>query len=211
MRATVVPAVNTRSVVVARREFALAFRMGREVQIDCADGQFVRHRTLGPNALVRLKPSGSVELHLMVREPHRWLPAAIAIKARRIAFHVESVPDPRPLIAALRVHRISPVAAANPRTPISRLTALIQMVDGLLLLGVSPGPSGGRFHPATLRRVRTLRRLFPRTEIGVDGGLSVRNISAVAAAGASRLVVGSSIFNTKHPLASFRELRAALP
>ncbi len=206
MRAIVVPAINASTSVRARRQLALAARMGDQVQIDCADGRFVRRRTLGPNATGSLLGRPGIELHLMVNEPHRWLPVAIRLGAKRVAFHVESLPDPRPLIAALRVHRIAPIAAANPRTPLKRLLLLRSMVAGFLLMGVDPGPSGARFHPDTFRRVRTLHRRFPRFEITVHGGVDADTRSELSAAGATRLTVGSAIFNSPDPLLAYRTL-----
>jgi ribulose-phosphate 3-epimerase len=180
--------------------------MHRSVQIDCADGKFVRWRTLGPDAVVHLAPTGSVELHLMVKDPQVWLPAALKLSVDRIAFHIETVPDPRPLIAALRVHHIAPVVAINPKTPLGRLTKWARFISHFLVLGVSPGPSGSPFHSNTLGRIRRLRNRFPRAEVGVDGGISSRTIRAAARAGANRLVVGSAVFATTNPIASYRTL-----
>lgn len=206
MHVTVVPSVNATRADVARRHLRLASRMHRAVQIDCADGKFVRWRTLGPAAIVRLAPMGSVELHLMVKDPQTWLPAALALAVDRIAFHIEAVPDPRPLIAALRIHRIAPVVAINPKTPLGRLTKWARFFSRFLVLGVSPGPSGSPFHPNTLGRVRHLRGRFPQAEVGVDGGISSGTVQAAARAGANRLVVGSAVFATTNPIASYRTL-----
>lgn len=206
MRSIVVPAVNTRSVVVARQHLALAERMGTAAQIDCADGRFVRHRTLGPAALARLNSPLNLELHLMVEAPDRWLEAATALHAKRIAFHIEPLRDPRPFIAALRVHRMVAVAALNPTTPPNRLLPILPHLGGVLLLGVTPGPTGGRFHPNVLKRAAQLHRRHPKLSISIDGGLSARTIRAAVRAGATRLVIGSRIFDTADPVTAYRTL-----
>lgn len=139
----------------------------------------------------------------MVTDPQIWLPVARAVRAQRVAFHVETAPDLRPLVAALRVHGITPVAAINPSTPFSRLTRLLPRVRAVLLLGVIPGPSGGKFRPAALARTRALRRRHPGLSIGIDGGLTPERAETARRSGCDRIVVGSGIFQTPNPLAAF--------
>lgn len=146
----------------------------------------------------------------MVRDPLRWLPVALAIHARRVAFHVEAIQNVRPLIGILRAHRIAAIAAINPRTPLARLFPLARAIQGVLLLGVTPGPSGSRFYPSVIPRVRTLRKRFRWMELSVDGGVSGRTITSLVSAGANRLVVGSALFDAPDPIAAFRSLQRQL-
>lgn len=69
--------------------------------------------------------------------------------------------------------------------------------------------------PAQLEKVRRLRSLLDsrgsHAEIMIDGGVKTANVAACAAAGASILVCGSSVYEPGHSVAeNLAGLRAAL-
>ena len=71
----------------------------------------------------------------------------------------------------------------------------------ILLMSVNPGFGGQSFIPATLDKLRQVRKLIDASgrdiRLEVDGGVKVDNIGAIAAAGADMFVAGSAIFG--HP------------
>ena len=87
-------------------------------------------------------------------------------------------------------------------------------VDVVLLMSVNPGFGGQSFIPATLDKLREARALIDASgysiRLEVDGGVSAKNIAAVAAAGADTFVAGSAIFNQPDYAAVIAEMRSAL-
>ncbi|MBI4143160.1 ribulose-phosphate 3-epimerase, partial [Candidatus Uhrbacteria bacterium] len=79
-------------------------------------------------------------------------------------------------------------------------------IDFLLLMANDPGFAGRPFQKATLRRIATLRKQFPRLPIGVDIGMNAKTIPLVRRAGASCAVAGSAIFGAEDPVAAYRGL-----
>ena len=78
-----------------------------------------------------------------------------------------------------------------------------------------PGWGGQAMIPAQLEKVRRLRTKLDaagsNAELMIDGGVKAGNASACAAAGASVLVCGSSVFSTNHtPAEGLAALRRAL-
>ena len=72
-------------------------------------------------------------------------------------------------------------------------------VDMVLLMSVNPGFGGQKFIPATLDKLREARKMIDASgrdiRLEIDGGVKVRNIREIAAAGADTFVAGSAIFN----------------
>jgi ribulose-phosphate 3-epimerase len=93
--------------------------------------------------------------------------------------------------------------ALNPGTPLEVLEPLLDEVELILILAVSPGWSGQKFIPSTLARVEKAKRMITdsRHEIllGVDGGITRDNIATVARLGVNLIVTGSAVFDGKAP------------
>jgi len=96
--------------------------------------------------------------------------------------------------------------ALNPDTTLAPVLPLAGVVDSVLFLTVHPGYYGGKFVPPVLKRVAEMRRAFPRLRIGVDGGVKDHNIQDIVRLGVDDIVIGSAIFLTPDPAASFERL-----
>jgi ribulose-phosphate 3-epimerase len=86
----------------------------------------------------------------------------------------------------------------NPATPLSYLEYVMDKVDMILLMSVNPGFGGQSFIPATLDKLKQVRRLIDQSgyniRLEVDGGVKANNILSIAEAGADTFVLGSGIF-----------------
>ena len=82
-----------------------------------------------------------------------------------------------------------------------------------LVMTVVPGFGGQSLIPATLEKVRTIRRYADsrglNLDIEVDGGLNPDNVGLATAAGANIIVAGSSIFQARRPRAVISAMRSA--
>jgi ribulose-phosphate 3-epimerase len=83
----------------------------------------------------------------------------------------------------------------------------------VLVMSVNPGFGGQKFIPASLDKVRRLRRMIEErglaTRIEIDGGIGPDNIADAAAAGAEIFVAGTSVFGQSDPAAAVRGLLVA--
>ena len=88
--------------------------------------------------------------------------------------------------------------ALNPATPISALENVLPLVDMVLIMTVNPGFGGQTLIPYTLDKVRELNKMVIRrglkTDIEVDGGITLANVEEVLAAGANIIVAGNAIY-----------------
>jgi ribulose-phosphate 3-epimerase len=83
----------------------------------------------------------------------------------------------------------------------------------ILVMSVHPGFGGQGFIPASLDKLRAVRRELDRLQLAVDlqvdGGIKVDNIAAVAEAGANVFVSGSGIFGQQDYAATIARMRRA--
>ncbi len=182
------------------------------LHFDLADGVFVPDLTFGTRVVhdVQRRVGGLIDVHLMVQDPERWVPALQAPTASRVAFHLEATRYPWRLLALLRRHGFEAGVALNPATPLDALDDLGAAVDFVALLTTEPDEAGEALLPGSIGRVSEARRRLPgRTRLQVDGGVDRQNIGALVRAGAQDLVVGRSIVRQADWDAAVAELRAA--
>jgi ribulose-phosphate 3-epimerase len=192
----------------------------RHIHVDVIDGHFVPNLSMGPLVVEALHPlaelaSAVIEVHLMIEEPDRYLGAFSKAGATAITVHVEACPHLHRTIASIRELTAQPGAAINPATPIASLDEILPDIDVALLMSVDPGFGGQRFTPSTIGKVARLRtglvrRGLDRVEIEVDGGVGLENVRALADAGMTIAVAGTSAFGAGRPVGeNIRLLRAA--
>ena len=194
-------------------EVASAERGGAgAIHADVMDGHFVPNLTLGPAIVkaVRRATSLPIDVHLMIEEPDRFVDPFIDAGASWISIHVETTPHLQRTISHVRGRGVRPGVVLNPSTPLSSLEEILDEVDYVLLMSVNPGFGGQAFLPASLGKVRRLRRIVQerglRVQIEVDGGVDSSNARALVDAGAELLVAGSAVFGEGDPEASSRRL-----
>ena len=164
------------------------------VQIDVMDGIFVPTRSFPPETISELPLSVSFELHLMVQYPHLLMNTIAHPRLRRVICHAEADVDHGAFAAELTAKGLDAGLAVNSETPLPALLPLVAPFALLLFLTVHPGRYGSPFLPDVLEKVARARELFPDKEIAVDGGVSLDNLAAIAAAGVDTVCVGSRIF-----------------
>ncbi|MDE0527439.1 MAG: ribulose-phosphate 3-epimerase [Truepera sp.] len=185
------------------------------LHVDVMDGRFVPNITLGPLVVEACRRSTalSLDVHLMVEDPGRYLEAFAAAGADGLTVHAEATQHLHSSLVAVRRAGLRVGLAVNPLTPLEVVCDALPLLDLALVMSVNPGFGGQTFIPTTLgrlERVRTWRdRLNPDCRIEVDGGIVPANAAAVARAGADILVAGSAIFGGEGSIAenldSFRD------
>ncbi len=202
----VVPAILTDSPIELARMVAQANSFAPFVQVDIMDGVFVPTRSIGPTELRALDISFEWEAHLMVADPMQHLEPFRDAGAARVVFHVEGVSNPQAVIARARALDMGVGVALNPPSDVNLIEPLLPEVDCVLLMTVYPGYYGAPFVPDVMHKVPRVRALRADVEIGVDGGVKASNIAAVARQGVDTICIGSAVFSSPDPEASYRRL-----
>jgi len=174
------------------------------VHFDVMDNHYVPNLTIGPMVCKALRDYGitaPIDVHLMVKPVDRIIPDFAEAGASIISFHPEASEHVDRSLQLIKSLGCKAGLVFNPATSLSYLEYVMDKVDVILLMSVNPGFGGQSFIPATLDKLRQVRKLIDANgrdiRLEVDGGVKVDNIGAIAAAGADMFVAGSAIFG--HP------------
>jgi ribulose-phosphate 3-epimerase len=184
------------------------------VHLDIMDGHFVPNITIGPPVVASIRKITRLPLdvHLMIKNPDKFLDDFINAGANWISVHIEADVHIDRTINYLKDKGIKAGIAVNPGTPLSSLEEVLPIADYILLMTVNPGFGGQKFIPSMLKKIGRLRDSIVLRNYGVrievDGGIGPDNMDDVLTAGADVIVVGSAIFNSqKGASEAVRELK----
>jgi ribulose-phosphate 3-epimerase len=187
------------------------------VHFDVMDNHYVPNLTIGPMVCTALRKYGitaPIDVHLMVSPVDRIIGDFIDAGASYITFHPEATGHIDRSLQLIRDGGCKAGLVFNPATSLESLKYVMDKVDMILLMSVNPGFGGQKFIPGTLDKLREARDLIKASgrdiRLQVDGGVTVQNIRAIAAAGADTFVAGSAIFNAPDYRAVIAQMRAEL-
>jgi ribulose-phosphate 3-epimerase len=212
------PSILTADLGRLADEIVLAEQAGVDyIHLDVMDGRFVPNITLGPLIVsaVRKVTSLPLDVHLMIVEPDRYVPAFAEAGADGLTVHQEVCPHLNRQIHQIKELGLTAGVALNPATPVALVEDVVGDLDRLLIMSVNPGFGGQSFIPRTLEKLRQARSLLDSrgstADLEVDGGISAANIAEVARAGADLFVTGSAVYNKERSVADAVDaLRTAL-
>ena len=145
------------------------------VHIDVMDGAFAPNITIGPAVIKSIRPySGRVfDVHLMVKEPERYIDDFVEAGADLVTVHAEACIHLDRTVQHIKERGALAGVAINPATPVCMLEPVLGEIDMALLM---------------------MGRQGRKAELEVDGGVTLENVSLVLEAGASVIVAGSAVF-----------------
>ena len=145
------------------------------IHIDVMDGRFVPNISFGPAIVnaVRHSTAKSLNVHLMVVEPERYLGDFAKAGADHLLVQAEPSSTFHLHRVLSQIHELEKKAGAvlNPASPVAFVEHVLHLCDIILVMTVNPGFGGQKFLPETLPKIRELRRLCKSKETGsVDRG-----------------------------------------
>jgi len=185
------------------------------LHVDVMDGHFVPNLTVGIPVVESIAAATNlpIDAHLMISEPGRYAEEFVAAGAKMVSVHVEADAHLHRTLNSIRTAGARAGVVLNPATPIESLAEALPYADYVLVMSVNPGFGGQKFIATSTDKVRRLRRMIDERQLDVrieiDGGISLKNIAEVVAAGAEIIVAGSAIFGAGDPEAAARALREA--
>jgi ribulose-phosphate 3-epimerase len=171
------------------------------VHFDVMDNHYVPNLTIGPLVCEALRKHGvtaEIDVHLMVKPVDRIIPDFAEAGASYITFHPEASEHIDRSLQLIRECGCKSGLVFNPATPLDSLEYVMDKIDLIMLMSVNPGFGGQSFIPATLTKLKQVRKLIDDSgfdiRLEVDGGVKDSNIRAIKEAGADMFVAGSAIF-----------------
>ena len=170
------------------------------IHFDVMDGMFVPSISFGMPVLASIKgyTEQTLDVHLMVTEPIRYVEEFVKAGADIITVHLEACEDLQATVDKIHAAGAKVGISIKPKTPVEALVPYLDQADMFLIMSVEPGFGGQAFIPESLDRIRELRALLDekdlQTDIEVDGGIYHKNVAEVLQAGANVMVSGSGVF-----------------
>jgi ribulose-phosphate 3-epimerase len=182
------------------------------IHVDVMDGHFVPNITIGPPVVKSIRKATKLPLdvHLMISDPDRYIPAFADAGATILTVHAEATVHLDRTLNFIRSQNVLAGVSINPATPISAVEHALGLADMLLIMTVNPGFGGQKFIPYTVEKIRKARQIIDdrnyRCVIEVDGGIDADTVTTTVKAGAEVLVAGSAIFHAPDPARKVKEL-----
>jgi len=185
------------------------------LHFDVMDGMFVNNISVGLPVLdsVRKITKMTLDVHLMIESPLRYVTKFAEHGADIITFHVEAESYGNTMKAIKEIHEAGKKAGLSikPGSPPEAVLPFIEKLDLVLVMTVEPGFGGQRFLTESLAKISQLRYIIDskglNCEIEVDGGINIETAKLCVEAGANVLVAGEDIFKAPDRAAKIAELR----
>jgi len=181
--------------------------------VDIMDGSFVPNFSIGTPVIeaIRKHALKPLDVHLMIREPERYISHFVQLGANILTFHIEATNHVNRLIQVIKQSGIKAGICLNPHTPVSLLENILPDVDVVLIMSVNPGFGGQKFIPMVFDKIRKLNQMRKAIGAGflieVDGGVDEQNAPMLIDCGVDILVAGHTIFSSAHPVKTILNLK----
>ncbi|MFH1222621.1 MAG: hypothetical protein V1492_06080 [Candidatus Micrarchaeota archaeon] len=185
----IIPAILCKTIEELNSKITRVAPYVKTVQLDMMDGKFVPNATLLPQQLPALQKNLDYEFHWMYQDPEPYLdmfPKSLHL------VNVEILTMEKWKRMKKKVKRLG--ITINPPTPFESLLPYINETNEFLVMTVNPGFSGQKYIVECEEKMHRLRKLKPKANIEVDGGVDAVTAKRAVAAGANKLVVASALF-----------------
>lgn len=201
--AKVAPSILAADFVNLERDIHDIEKNGADwIHVDVMDGSFVPNFSFGLPALkaIRDVTDMTLDVHLMIEKPIRYVERFVAAGADWLTIHIEADSQEN-TIKALQLIRSMGCRAGislKPGTKAEEAEPYLALCDLILVMTVQPGFGGQKFKEDMMPKLRSLRsrlnEVNPGCIMSVDGGVDRNTAPICKANGAEVLVTGSAYF-----------------
>ncbi len=174
------------------------------LHLDIMDGSFVPNFAIGTDFARNLRALSNIifDYHFLVKNPLEKMAWFEIKEGDQVSFHYEGNDKIQECLDFLTIKKAKIYITINPETDFMCLDKFLDQIDGIVVMTVYPGFAGKKIVPATIEKVKSLKKHLITSrkediEIEVDGNISIENAKKLYDAGATIFVAGSSsIFNS---------------
>lgn len=173
------------------------------IHFDVMDGNFVPNISFAFPILnqIRQVTDLTIDTHLMVQDPERYIQTFAEAGSDIITIHVEATNHIHRAVQMIHATGKKAGVTLNPGTPIESVVPVLKDVELVLVMTVNPGFGGQQFIENGIEKIKFLKdykeKHLLNYEIEVDGGINKDTAKTCIEAGADVLVAGSYFFKHK--------------
>ena len=194
----IIPTILEKSWLGAERKIKMVKDLVKWIQIDVIDGIFIFEKTFELELLkgvLEENDKNLVDIHLMVKEPIKWINKCEFVGASRITGQVEMMTDREEFVKRIKDEGMEAGLAFDVETKVEDIP---EETDTVLLMGRKTGFGVMPFEEKVWKKIKILRQAQNDRErgfeIGVDGGVNMDNIERLKEEGVDLAYCGGAIF-----------------
>lgn len=181
-----------------RDEIRALDRSGADIlHLDVMDGSYVPNFGMSFREIetVRANTSLPLDLHMMMRDPRRYVRRYAECGVDIIYIHPDSEAVPTETLALIRDLGKKPGIVLNPGISLESVRELLPLVDYVLVMTVNPGFAGRDYLPYVENKIERLVALRPQYgfHIVIDGGVTWDILRRLWRKGVEGFVLGRQI------------------
>lgn len=193
----IIPTIFDKDFEKASVKISLIKDKFRWIQIDVTDGFFNDGKSFELELLNKLEIENNlIEIHLMVKEPIKWIEKCNFVGATRIIGQVEMMSDRIKFVDEIKSEGLEAGLAFDINTEVDEIP---EETDLVLLMGRKSGFGVADFEEKVIGKIKNLDEFRKESgfdfKIGVDGGVNEEVIKKIQAVGADIGYCGGAIFN----------------
>lgn len=202
---TVVPTIMVETVDQFREASERVAPFARRIHIDISDGEFAPTFLL-EEAQLYWPTEWEIDIHAMVARPSEHLPKLIEMKPSLIIIHAEVEENLVALLTRIKDAGIKAGLALLKTTVPATIAGAIKLADHIMIFSGELGKHGGTASMMQLEKVRLIKNINPKAEIGWDGGVNIENAYTLTQGGVEVLNAGGSIADSEKPAETYQAL-----
>lgn len=214
MNTHIIPTLFAQTPAELKKRIKKLAHLTYSIHVDCMDGAFVSAKSIPLKKMPQCSSlAKKCELHLMVENPEEYLMEAKRKGFKKIIVHVESMHSEQELkhsVQKIKQMGFETYVALNPETSIEKVIPALPLLDGILCMGVRPGKEHQKFIPSVYKKVVALKKIRPKINLQVDGGVNERTIKKLLSLGVTYFNVGSYIAHSADPKKALKKLNEVL-
>ncbi len=193
----IIPTILDKEFVSAETKIDLIKDLVKWAQVDVIDGIFTPGKSFELELLSRLAEEQQLlwDIHLMVKEPEKWIEKCVYVGAVRVIGQVEMMRNRGNFIGKVKDSGMEAGLAFDVGSEVKDIP---DEIDAVLLMARKAGFGEAETEVNIFDRIEKLNRIRKERGlefvIGVDGGVSGENIGRYKEAGVDIVYVGGAIF-----------------
>jgi ribulose-phosphate 3-epimerase len=188
----IIPSVLEKNWQEAERKIRMIKELVTWIQIDVVDGEFSFGKTFElelVKSIFEESENNLLDIHLMVKEPIKWINKCDFAGASRIIGQVEMMSDREEFVRIVKDLGMEAGLAFDVETEVNNIP---KETDVVLLMGRKTGFGVMPLEEKVWKKIKKIKE--EKFEIGVDGGVTASNIRKIKEAGVDLVYCGGAVF-----------------